>query len=52
MAKHRNHVIWSSDQAELKRLKEEYEMLGRFCKLGTDNLIVFALDPRAGRKRG
>lgn len=49
--KHKNHVIYSKDQADLKRLREEYEMLGRYCTLDEGVLTVFALDPRHGRKR-
>jgi hypothetical protein len=50
MAKSRNHVVHSSDKEDLKRLKEEYEMLGRYCTLKNDSLIVHALDPRHGKK--
>jgi len=50
--KHKNHVIYSNDQADLKRLQEEYEMLGRYCTLGQGILTVFALDPRTGKRRG
>lgn len=51
MAKVKNLTIRSTDKEDLKRLKEEYEMLGRFCTLKEDKLIVHALDPRLGKKK-
>lgn len=51
MAKQKNHVIFSTDQADLARLKEEYEMIGRVTKLEQGKLIIFALSPqKQGRK--
>jgi len=50
MAKSRNHVIYNTDKEVLKRLKEEYEMLGRYCTIKGESLIVHALDPRHGKK--
>ena len=51
MARQRNHVIRSSDQEDLKRLKEEYESLGRDTKLTQGELIVLALPRKYKRKR-
>lgn len=49
--RHRNHVIYSNDQNDLARLKEEYEMLGRQCKLITGVLTVFALPQRSNKPK-
>lgn len=46
MARPRNHVIYNSDQDELKRLAEEYQMLGRDIDLTPGKLVVYALPKR------
>ncbi len=51
MAKPKNHVITNSDQGELVRLQEEYEMLGRQTKLVEGKLIVFALPQRKPKEK-
>jgi hypothetical protein len=55
--KSRNHVIWA-DETTLRRLKDEYEYLGRPCQIQGDKLVVFALPPKkrkddkGAKKRG
>lgn len=49
--RHRNHIIYSENQADLVRLKEEYEMLGRYTKLITGVLTIFALQPNARTRK-
>jgi hypothetical protein len=46
----RNHIIYG-DEEKLRRLKEEYEYIGRVCKLEKDRLIVFALPPHKPKKK-
>lgn len=46
MARPKNHVIYSKDQEDLKRLRDEYEMLGRKTELKPGQLIVLALPRR------
>ena len=50
MARVRNHVIYSDNQDILRRLREEYEMLGRDTELAEGRLTVLAL-PRGTRTR-
>ena len=49
MAKPKNHYIYDSNQETLKRLQEEYQMLGRDTRLSDGVLVVLALPKR--RKR-
>lgn len=46
MAKPKNHVIYDTNQEELVRLRDEYELLGRHTKLEDGKLVVFALPRR------
>jgi len=48
----RNHIIYSTSEAELVRLQEEYVSLGRDAKLELKEgkLTVFAI-PRGSRSR-
>ena len=48
--KRKNQVIYSEDQAKLKRLQEEYTMIGFDTKLINGKLIVFA-KPRGAMSR-
>lgn len=54
----RNHVIYGDDDT-LRRLKADYDFIGRPCEVQDGRLVVFALPPKkqvkkAGRgpKRG
>lgn len=48
--KAKNHIIYD-DQETLKRLKAEYEYIGRVCELRDDRLIVFALPPHKSKNK-
>lgn len=48
--KSKNHVIYGTE-ALLRRLKSEYEYIGRVCELRDDRLVVFALPPRKVKKK-
>lgn len=50
MTKPRNLYLYGSLE-ELKRLKEEYDILGRPSKIEGDRLIVFALAPKKPKKK-
>jgi hypothetical protein len=52
MAKHKNQIITNSDQQELIRLKEEYEMIGRQTRLEKGQLTVFALPQKRKINKG
>jgi hypothetical protein len=39
----RNYVITSNDQADLVRLNDEYQMIGRETELTDGKLVVLAL---------
>lgn len=58
--KAKNYTYYSSDEALLRRLREEYLYSGRECEIQGDRLVVFALpqkkqkrkDEKRGAKRG
>ena len=43
--KAKNHVIYG-DEATLRRLKSDYDFIGRPCEVQEDRLVVFALPPK------
>lgn len=51
MAKVRNYVIYRTDQKDLERLREEYELGGRQTKLEDGRLIVFARPQRKAKEQ-
>lgn len=56
--KTKNYVIYSDDQETLRRLKSEYDFIGRQNEIFEDRLVVFALPQKKqkqqpkGRGRG
>jgi len=45
MSAPKNYYVYNTDETTLKRLRDEYEYIGRECSLdtGTGTLVVFAL---------
>lgn len=50
--KAKNHIIYG-DEAMLRRLKADYEFIGRECEIQEDRLVIFALPrkKKADKKR-
>lgn len=48
--KAKNHIIYGDD-ATLRRLKADYDFIGRQCEIRGDRLIVFALPQKREKKK-
>lgn len=48
--KAKNHVIYGDDDT-LRRLKADYDFIGRPCEVQEDRLVVFALPPKKQTKK-
>ena len=48
--KAKNHVIRADDDT-LRRLKAEYDFIGRPCEIQEDKLVIFALPPKPVKQK-
>lgn len=47
----KNHVIRGNDEL-LRRLKSEYDFIGRPCEIQGDKLVIFALPQKPVKQKG
>lgn len=46
--KAKNHIIYGDD-ATLRRLKSDYDFIGRPCEIQDDRLVIFALPQKKAK---